>query len=130
MGCDDGCTFKINVADPLNPDTATTVLTSHGWSGYRTVSDTADRSADSPNLGVTFSEWVSLVADEHYYVEATLAQAWGPVNINVGMEIEPDVMPAEHPRMERMVQKMALGQTNLAYDTLVVNVIAADGGTF
>ena len=46
------------------------------------------------------------------------------------MEVAPDVMPADHPKMERQVQKMSLGQENLTYDTMVVNVIGPDQGEF
>lgn len=125
MSCDDNCTFKINVNDPLNPDTVIEVLRNDHWTWYRNT-DVEDKSVDSPELGVKFSEWVSLVEGEHYYVESTLFNGGGQVNLNVGMEIRPDVMPVEHANMERMVQKMSLGQTNLAFDTMVVNVINAD----
>ena len=46
------------------------------------------------------------------------------------MEIEPDVMPAEHSKFERMVQKMSVGQTNIQMDTLEINVLSLDQGTF
>ena len=42
------------------------------------------------------------------------------------MEIIPDVMPAEHSRFERMVQKLSLGQTNIQMDTLEITVLAVD----
>ena len=73
-----------------------------------------------------FSDWVNLTQDEYYFVEATLGQDGGFININVGMEIKPDVMPAEHSKFERMVQKMSLGQTNIQMDTLEFNVLSAD----
>jgi hypothetical protein len=129
MSCDDQCTFKINVDDPLNPEAATELLNRSSWTTYRN-SDIENKSADSPDLGRTFSEWVSLVEGEHYYVEATLFNGNGNINIDVGMEIMPDVMPVEHPKMERMVQKMSLGQTNFAFDTMVVNVVNADQKAF
>ena len=71
MSCDDSCTFKINVDDPLNPDTVVEIMARGSYTTYRD-SETEDKSADSPDLGVRFSEWVSLVEGEHYYVEATL----------------------------------------------------------
>ena len=81
-------------------------------------------------LGVRFSEWVTLAKDEYYFVESTLLQRTGPMNINVGMEIKPDVMPSEHSNFERMVQKMSLGQTNIQMDTLEITVLEVDQGTF
>lgn len=50
--------------------------------------------------------------------------------MQVGMEIIPDDMPAEHSKLERMVQKMSLGQTNIDYDTMEVIVTGADLGVF
>ena len=52
------------------------------------------------------------------------------MNINVGMEIQPDTMPADHSKYEKMVQRVALGQTGLQKDTLEVNVIGADQNTY
>ena len=67
-----------------------------------------------------------MTQDEYYFVESTLLQGEGGININVGMEIIPDVMPAEHSRFERMVQKLSLGQTNIQMDTLEITVLAVD----
>ena len=39
-------------------------------------------------------------------------------------------MPAEHSKVERMVQKMGIGQHNIDYDTLEINVSSADQKTF
>ena len=50
--------------------------------------------------------------------------------MNVGMEIEPDEIPAGHSKAETMVQKMSIGQTNLAYDTLEINFVSADLNEF
>ena len=125
MSCDDKCSFKLNVADPLEPSTATQILWNEDWTHYRNT-DIEDKSATSSLYGVRFSEWFSLTQDEYYFVESTLLQGEGKLNINVGMEIIPDVMPAEHSRFERMVQNLSLGQTNIQMDTLEITVLAVD----
>ena len=71
MSCDDSCTFKMNTVDPLEPSTASQLMYIEKWSSYRTT-DIEDKSATSSDLGVHFSEWVTLTQDEHYYIEATL----------------------------------------------------------
>lgn len=86
MSCDDSCTFKMNTATPLDPYSVATVLSIGGWSPYRST-DIEDKTATSDKLGSYFSDWIYLTQDEHYYVEATLHQGPGAININVGMEI-------------------------------------------
>jgi hypothetical protein len=71
MSCDDSCTFKMNVANPLEVTTATKLLSLGSWSPYRTT-DIEDKTDTSNDLGARFSEWVDLTQDEYYYVEATL----------------------------------------------------------
>jgi hypothetical protein len=46
------------------------------------------------------------------------------------MEIEPNVMPAEHSKFERMVQKMSVGQTNIQMDSLEITVNSVDQEIF
>ena len=129
MSCDDNCSFKMNVADKLDPAGATQLMFNGGWRAYRD-STADDKSDTSPDYGVRFSQWVSLTQDEYYYVEATLHQAWGPINIDVGMEIKASTVPADHPKLESMVQKISLGQTNIDYDTLEIRITGADQATF
>ena len=38
-------------------------------------------------FGEIYSKWVSLVEGEYYYVESTVANAWGLVNLDIGMEV-------------------------------------------
>ena len=71
MSCDDKCSFKLNVADPLEPSTATQILWNQDWTYYRNT-DIEDKSATSSLLGARFSEWVTLTQDEYYFVESTL----------------------------------------------------------
>ena len=65
--------------------------------------DIEDKTATSSDLGVRFSDWITLTEGTHYFVEATLAQGVGSMNINVGMEIQPNVMPSDHSKFENMV---------------------------
>jgi hypothetical protein len=46
------------------------------------------------------------------------------------MEIEPNVMPAEHSKFERMVQTMSVGQTNIQMDSLEITVNSVDQEIF
>ena len=88
MSCDDNCQFKLSSddVDPLDPSQATTRNYVGGWSRYRTT-DIQDKSPTSSELGKKFSETMQLTQDKYYYVEATLNQGPGDININVGMEI-------------------------------------------
>jgi hypothetical protein len=62
-----------------------------------------DKSDSHADFGAKFSKWVTLTKDQHYYVESTLKQGGGFINIDIGMEVEPDTMPAEHPNFETQV---------------------------
>lgn len=104
MACDDGCSFKMSIDDPLNPDALQPLLERYGHTTFRN-SDIGDKteSDDNDAYGKSFSEWVSLTKDEYYYVEATLAQGGGEVHINIGMEIRATPANAEHPKLEAQV---------------------------
>ena len=47
------------------------------------------------------------------------------------MEIKPDdVCPEEHSKFEKQVQQVSIGQTEVDFDTLTVNITNADSMTF
>ena len=98
----------MNYDDKLDPAAATQLMYRFKHTSYRNT-DIEDKSSTSPDYGVRFSDWISLTEGEYYYVEATLYQGSGGINLDVGMEVKPSTMPAEHPKLERMVQKMSLG---------------------
>ena len=77
------------------------------WTTYRDT-EVLDKTEDSDLFGVVFSKWVTLVQDEYYYMETTLSDGGGRINLDVGMEVIPDVMPENHPYAEKQVQKMAI----------------------
>ena len=131
MSCDDDCTFKMNHAgdDPLDPDYAQMLLMRDTWTTYRDT-EVLDKTEDSDLFGVVFSKWVTLVQDEYYYMESTLSDGGGRINLDVGMEVIPDVMPANHPYAEKQVQKMSIAQQNILYDTMEVKVTNPDQGLF
>ena len=97
MSCDDTCTFKMSIDDPLNEDSKTELLRRTHPTEYRDHY-VPDRSATSPSIGKVISEWVTLTEGQHYYVEATHGQMGGPTHMDVGMDIVPDQMPTDHPR--------------------------------
>ena len=67
---------------------------------------------------------------EYYYTESTLLNGGGYININIGMEIEPDVCPETHPNFERQVQQVSIGQTGVLFDTMTVTITDSDDQTF
>ena len=97
MSCDDSCTFKMSVDDPLNEAAKTELLNRETFTTFRNTY-VADKSDTSPDLGKVFTEWITLEGGQHYFVEATLGQGVGGLHIDVGMEVVPDVIPAEHPK--------------------------------
>jgi hypothetical protein len=101
MACDDHCTYKMSLDDKLNPADATTLMNRDHWTPYRNK-NILDKSVDDDMYLEAFSEWISLSKDEYYYVEATLLQGGGYINIDVGMEVQPDDMPAQHPKLQTM----------------------------
>ena len=131
MACDDTCTFKMSVDDPHNPDALQLLMRRDHHTRYRN-SDIGDKteSEDNPAYGKSFSEWVTLVKDEYYYVEAELGQGGGIVHINVGMEVRATPADAGHPKLEAQVQEVSVMQTNLEWDTLEILVVGADQGEF
>lgn len=128
MSCDDACEFKMSVDSPRDPASAERLLHRGRWTTYRD-SDVADK-RDPEGDGQRFSKWVTLAEGEHYYVEAALAQGGGYINMDVGMDIIPDVMPAEHSKFESQVQRVSVGQSGVNYDTLEVEITGPDGGLF
>ena len=64
MACDDTCSFKMSIDDPLNPDAAQQLLRREHHTWFRN-SDVADKteSDDNPDFGKVFSEWVRLTKD-------------------------------------------------------------------
>jgi hypothetical protein len=98
IACDDQCTYKMSLDDKLNPANVTTLLNRRSYTAYRNK-NVLEKSDTDPDLSA-YSEWVSLKKDEFYYVESTLANGAGWKNIDVGMEVKPDNMPAEHPNIQ------------------------------
>ena len=108
MACDDNCSFKISLTDPLDPAAAEQLMYNDAWTTYRN-SDIPDKSETNEWFEKRFSRKVTLVKDEYYYVESTLYNGSGASNLDVGMEIAPSPMPASHPNLESQVQKMSIG---------------------
>ena len=90
----------MSLDDKLNPDDATTLLKRDSWSAYG-AKNFLEKS-DSEPKEYAYSKWVPLQKDELYYVEPTLKQGKGWVNIDVGMEIKPESMPTGHPNLQTM----------------------------
>jgi hypothetical protein len=56
--------------------------------------------ADASYLGKVFSPWITLQADQKYYIEGTMNEAYGTEHFSVGVEIaptDPSLIPADHP---------------------------------
>ena len=112
MSCDDHCSFKINTSpDPLDPLTVEQILWRRSWTYYRNtdIADKLNPGGEGDGDGWRYSKWMTLQQDVHYYVESTLLQGGGYINLDIGMEIIPEVMPAYHPRFERQVQQVSIG---------------------
>ena len=61
----------MNVDDKLDPAAATQLMYRSKYTSYRDT-DIEDKSSTSPDLGVRFSDWISLTEGEYYYVELSL----------------------------------------------------------
>ena len=92
MSCDDQCAFKMSITDPLDPAAAETLMYRNTWTTYRNT-DMASKTNPLGD-GMRYSKWVTVTEGQHYYVEATLNQGGGFINIDIGMEIQPLVMPS------------------------------------
>ena len=92
MSCDDQCAFKMSITDPLDPATAETLMYRKTWTSYRNSDLPIKNNPDGD--GKRYSKWITVTEGQHYYVEATLNQGGGYINIDVGMEIKPNVMPS------------------------------------
>lgn len=113
MSCDDNCKFFIShEGDTLDPDQAEQVLIRTSYSEYRDK-EVLDKVESNPAFGHKFSKWVTLEKGQYYYTLATLSDGGGQVNIDVGMEVKPEVMPANHPNAEKQVQQVAIAQTDI-----------------
>ena len=64
-------------------------------------------------------------------MESTLLNGGGYVNLNIGMEIVPaDGLPENHSKLEKQVQQLSIGQTNVDFDTMRVCITGADDKYF
>lgn len=115
----------MSVDSPLDPDSKTVLMSVGQHTSYRNT-DFADKSESNQWYGKRFSDFVSLTEGQYYFVEATLGQGVGAVHIDVGMEIVPDNMPSDHPNLERQVQRMMIGQTDIIMDTMICTVTNPD----
>ena len=88
----------MSLDDRLNHENAETLLSRDHWTGYR-KKNVLEKSDSDPDIK-SYSKWVSLTKDELYYVESTLGQGGGWINIDVGMEIKADTMPTDHPNLQ------------------------------
>ena len=55
MSCDDSCSYKMSIDDPLNMQSAETLLSRGDWTTYRNF-DATERDETSPDFGVVFSK--------------------------------------------------------------------------
>jgi hypothetical protein len=95
------------------------------------------RNENSSNFGVQFSKWVDLTEGDYHYFETGITQSsghsqtypfWSGYHLSVGLEVKPTNMPADHPNMEKQIQRLGVSQTIDQYDTTVLRVTNADNG--
>ena len=130
QSCTNRCVLKINndtVADPLDPTTAEKLMEDAG-STYRKKNEVLLKSEDNVEFEKKFSKQISLTQDKYYYIEAVLQQygKFDELNIDVGMEVIPDILPSSHPNAETQIQQISIAQTNILYDTMEITVVKPD----
>jgi hypothetical protein len=120
MGCDDRCTLKFNNVSDTSSNTATIIDDlSDAWSPRRNYY--------RPNRNQK-SEWHSLTAGQHYYIEGLHYDYNGNNHFSVGVEIEQTAI-VDHHHAIREVQHLYVSPDTV-FDTIRLTIENMDTGHF
>ena len=107
QSCDDECKFYMSLTDPMDPTCKELLMHRKGWlvSDYNFRSYGKDLHSNDPDdednrIGSVFSEWIPLVKDTYYFIEAQHRENTGTDHATFGVEIQPDNpddIPDDHP---------------------------------
>ena len=118
MSCDDNCSLKLSLSDPLDPSVAEVIINRGEYTSFRNfyyydshydaVLDPTG--AENPYIGSVFSLWIRLVGGTKYYMESNFGQGGGDLHWTVGVEINPDVPVPDHNNLRPSRQGMFVHQ--------------------
>lgn len=124
LACDDHCNINLG-NEPMNSTSTTKINWNTAWTDHRNFWE--DRNQEQKNRT---SEWISLEAGEHYFIQGWHYEGSGGDYFSAAVEIEStDELTGGHHQSMKEIQKVSV-ETARIYETTMINVTAADDGEY
>ena len=123
MSCDDDCHVMLDQT-PESTANKVKIVYSNSWCDFREFWKDSDLGVNVKRI----SDWIPLVAGQHYYLEAAAVEGTGGDHFSVGVEIEQTAI-TDHYHSMREVQEIGINITT-NFEKTRVTVENPDSGEY
>ena len=104
-----------SLTDPMDPSAKELLMhrtawtTNYNFRSYEKIDFSNDPDEEDNEVGTVFSEWIPLVQDTYYYIEAQARNSAGTGHATFGFEIQADNsddIPDDHPMQTSYYQNL------------------------